>query len=539
MAALSLLGVLNSLLGVGFALLLKQVIDAAVAGQEAAFWQWGGITAAVVAGMLGLRFCLYYLEELARTCAENSLRKYLFQIILTRDYSDICGFHSGELMNRLTSDVTLVTDSYVSLVPGFLSMIVRLACIIIVMLLLDWRFSLVFLLGGMGIIAGSLLMRKRMKTYHTRMQEAGGRIRSFLQEALESISVIRAFMAHQNMTAQAGERMEDYKRLRMKKNRFANMANTGFGMVMNVGYLFGILWCGWGILHHTITYGTLLAVQQLIGQIQLPVSSISAMIPQYYSMTASAARLMELCRLAVGCRSQDGEEEAPKDFEEIVGKNMTMSYPGMEKTILEDASFSVKRGEFVAVTGPSGVGKSTFIKLLLGLYPLCKGELMLKTRKPGESLSTLPARMFAYVPQGNFLLSGTIAQTVTMFQENYDREKLRAACRIACADTFIEALPLGYESHLGEKGHGLSEGQMQRLAIARAVYHDFPILLLDEATSALDEATELAILKNLKTLTGKTILIITHRRAALGYCDRQITLKNKRIVEVAPDTACP
>lgn len=529
--ALSLLGVINSVLGVLFALMLKAVVDAAVAGDKTAFAKWVLTAALAVAGMVVIHFLLCYLEELARACTENHLRQYMLDVILTRDYGRITAYHSGELMNRLFSDITLVTDSFVSLIPCMVSMAVRLICIIAVLLMLDWRFSLIFLLGGGCVIAGSLILRHRMKAYHARMQESSGRLRSFLQETLESIIVIRSFAARERIEAQSDRGMEDYKRLRMKKNRFSNIVQTGYGMLMNIGYLLGIIWCGYGIIQHTMTYGTLLAVQQLIGQLQLPVRNISAIVPQYYSMLASAERLMELCDMERDSFSA-GSPAQTMDFLAIAGNNVTMSYAKGQEAVLKDASFYIRKGEFVAVTGTSGIGKSTLIKLLLGLYPVQQGTLVLENAAGKLPLSEVPGALFAYVPQGNLLMSGTIRQTITMFQEQCDEVMLERACRLACADTFINALPEGFETRLGEKGHGLSEGQMQRIAIARALYHDFPVLLLDEATSALDEATELSVLKNLRQMTDKTVLIITHRRVALAYCDRQITLRDKKIVEV-------
>ena len=188
-------------------------------------------------------------------------------------------------------------------------------------------------------------------------------------------------------------------------------------------------------------------------------------------------------------------------------------------------SFSIKKGEFAAVTGSSGIGKSTLLKLLLAIYSPQGGTLSF-SEKVGKRLKINASMrpMFAYVPQGSFLLSGTIKDTLASGGA-FDMEKLSRCCKIACADEFIEALPLRYENEIGEKGAGLSEGQIQRLAVARALYSDSPILLLDEATSALDEKTEKELLRRLREMSGKTVIIVTHRKAAAEICDKTINLE--------------
>lgn len=525
---LSLVGVCNALLGIGFALISKRIVDAAVVQDEQAFITYGIATLTIVVGMLIFRFVSGYLEELARTCAENDLREYMLNIIITRDYNTISKYHTGELLNRLFSDITLVGNSYVSIIPCLVAMLVRLLGIAAVMLVLDWRFSLVFFVGGVVIVCINVMVRRRMKEYHVKMQESSGRVRAFAQEVLGSIMVVRAFDAGQNVQDESNRKMQDYKNIRMKKNVFSNIAGTGFGAFMNLGRLFGLVWCGYGIMKGDITYGTLLAVTQLIGQLQLPINNISAIVPQYYSMTASAGRLMELCDID-NCHTQESTVEC-RDFEGITGRDITMSYGPDEENIIEHADINIAKGDFVAITGTSGIGKSTLIKILMGIYPLEEGSLNVRLGRDTYSLNHTRG-VFAYVPQGNMLLSGTVKDMITLYSRDCDMERIENACKIACAHRFVSQLKEGYDTVLGERGQGISEGQMQRLAIARAIYHDAPVLLLDEATSALDEETELNVLKNIKSLTGKTVIIITHRPRALEFCNRRITIRDKKIIE--------
>ncbi|MBQ8731181.1 MAG: ABC transporter ATP-binding protein [Lachnospiraceae bacterium] len=527
--ALSLFGVVNAVLGVYLALVLRKTIDAAVAKNMPIFEHWVKITFFVIIALVVFRFTIFWLEEHARVSTENALKCKMLDVIFTRKYSSIASYHTGELMNRLNNDVTTIANSFISLLPALVSMLVKLLSVITVLFFLDYRFAFAFFGFGVVIIIISALFRKKMKYYHTRVQEETGKTRSFLQESLENTIVIKAFFAKNAIEKENENNLLEYKKMRMKKNVFSNVLHTGFGALMNFGFLFGIVWCGYGIIKGDLTYGTLFAVWQLIGQLQAPLGTISAVIPQYYAMLASAQRLIEIVELE---EYYEEKQENPQ-FAGIFGNDITMSYKEDLANVLEATHFNIKKGEFIAISGTSGIGKSTLIKLLLGLYPLKNGEMCMLlddgTKQP------MNHSLFSYVPQGNALMSGSIAKVVSMYKEELtdaDYSAIKEACKLACADTFIELLPQDYDRVLGEKGLGLSEGQMQRIAIARALYHNAPVILLDEATSALDEATELKVLENIKTLTDKTIIIITHRKAAFSFCDRTITLTDKKIVEV-------
>jgi ATP-binding cassette subfamily B protein len=321
----------------------------------------------------------------------------------------------------------------------------------------------------------------------------------------------------------------------MKKNHVSNVFHSGFSFAVNCVYVFGAIYCGCRIMNHTMSYGTFTAVLQLISQAQMPIGNISGYFPKYSAMLASAERLME-------AESYESEPEnaAVEDiaayyrdhFESIGLRNAGFTYLASgdgenRPTVLKDLNLQIGKGEYVAFCGPSGCGKSTVLKLLMSMYTLDEGQRFVADREGEHPLTAAWRGLFAYVPQGNHLMSGTIREVVTFnapWEDGQD-QRIYQALKIACAEQFIKDLPQGLDTQLGERGAGLSEGQMQRIAIARAIYAERPILLLDEATSALDEQTEAKLLDNLRSMTDKTVIIVTHRPAALDITDKIITFK--------------
>lgn len=539
-----ILTVLQSVVSVSmvvFALVMRRAIDAAVTGSRDDFILNAFILGGIILGQLTLRYFIRRTDEAVRADTENALKERAYCAILGRSYEALSAFHTGELQNRMTNDTVVVTDGIASIFPDTVALLVKLIGAAVVLFYLDHWFALVFLLGGVFLIFVTYLFRRVMKQMHKRVQEADGSVRSFLQETVGNLLVIRSYGGENKAEGMAVDRMRCHKEERLHRSSLSAVCNLGFGAVMQGGYLFGLVWCGLGILNGSISYGTLAAVLQLVGQIQSPVASITGYLPKYYAMLASAERLMELEELEPDAKEErmpvSRRDDAYGKLSCIVADNIGFTYPveGAEP-VLAGASVSVGKGELVAITGRSGIGKSTLLKLLLSVYKPDEGVLFLEC-DDGYRLPASPVTrpMFAYVPQGNFLLSGKIWETVTFLSEgDPDRDKVKRACHIACAD-FVDELPQGLDTVIGEKGEGLSEGQVQRLAIARAVYFDAPVLLLDEATSALDAQTEKRLLENLRRMTDKTVLIVTHREAALSFCDRVIEIRDKVFMEAGND----
>lgn len=530
-----LLVLLNSAISisaVAFALVLREAIDGAVSGNKMVFLKFVIILGLIMVGQIAARGVIRFLDEYVRSGMENVIKTRLYETILSRKYSAITAFHTGELLNRITNDAVVVADGFVQIIPGIIAMLVKLVGAAAVLFVLDYRFSVIFFAGGGLVLIFTTLFRRVMKKLHKDVQAADGVLRSYLSENLGSLMVLKTFGAERKSIDTSKQYMDKHRFMRMKRNKFSNICNVGFGLVMNGGYIFGLCWCSFGILHGSITYGTLSAVLQLVDQLWAPLANMTGYLPKFYGMLSSAERCMELETLeeehVESQFSRDYCRELYKDMTAIECKNITFRYE--DDIILENADISIGKGELITIMGNSGAGKSTLLKLLLAIYEPEKGTLEIKTDKESYALTEKYRKMFAYVPQGNFLMSGNVTSAIASLDDtnaDVDMDKVKAVAHIACADTFAEKLEHGYDTLIGERGMGISEGQAQRLAIARALYTDAPVLLLDEATSALDEQIEKKVLKNIRELTDKTVIIVSHRKAVLEVCDRCVVLEDK------------
>ncbi len=538
--------------GVLYALLLRGTVDAATDRNTQGFWRYLVLIIALSATQIALRAIVRWLTELSKSTFENVFKGRLTGTLLRKDYLRVSAVHSGEWMNRLTNDTGVVANGYVEIVPGLAGMAVKLISAIIMIIVIEPIFAAILIPGGIVLALLTMLFRKVMKRLHKNVQESDGRLRIFLQERIASLLMLRSFAAEEQTQAGAEEKMNAHKAARMRRIRFSNLCNTGLGAAMTGMYMLGVGWCGYGILIGTISYGTMTAILQLVSQVQMPMANITGFLPRFYAMLASAERLME-------AEQFEDDEPNAKPLSEITSfyrnelsaiglKDVCFTYypvvsdntSELEKTdmpiVLRDLSLKIKKGEYAAFTGTSGCGKSTALKLMMCVMQPDSGSRYYEDVQGNEGeLSSEYRRLFAYVPQGNYLMSGTIREIVGFADPTamHDEARIRNALRIACAEQFVSELDLGADTLLGERGTGLSEGQMQRIAIARAIFSKSPILLLDEATSALDASTEKQLLENLRSMTDKTVIIVTHRPAALGICDRVLEFTESGVIDRA------
>ncbi len=351
-----------------------------------------------------------------------------------------------------------------------------------------------------------------------------------MQEAIESLLVVKIFGVASKIRKNAdGLQQENYK-AKIRKNRWSIFANLGFSAAFSLGYLFGLVWGGLKLCAGTISFGTLTAIIQLIGQVQTPFTGLSGIVPQYYSMLSSAERIIEIENMQQSKAVNSPDVDTKKLYDEldcIRFDGVSFSYD--RDTVLENGSFDIKKNDFIMISGISGIGKSTLFKLLVGVLPVDEGKISIISGSSEYAVDKYTRPLFAYVPQGNMLFSGTIRDNLRFVNDTASDEEIMKAAVISCADEFIKELPDGLDTVLLENGHGLSEGQVQRLAIARAVLTGAPILLLDEATSALDEATEKQLLENIRGLNEKTCIIISHKSAAYEICNKELKIEDKGI----------
>ena len=386
-----------------------------------------------------------------------------------------------------------------------------------------------------GVFAGiTMFFRKHLKKHHKDVLVADGESRAYMQESISSLLTLKAYGAEGKSTEKAGAFAQNYYEKRMKRNVLRACMNGIFSLLSNFGLIFAVVWCSVSILYgRTTDYGSILSAILLLMQLQSPLSSFSSIPPAYYARIASGERLADIENIAMESTQEEGD--CTDLYDQVTGisfENLTFTY-GRE-SILTDMTAQVRKGEIVCLTGPSGAGKSTIFKLLLQVYQPTSGNIVLQLQEGAKTLTAQDRGLFAYVPQGNFLFSGTIYENLAFFSNEADadilKEKMISALKTACAE-FVLELPQGLDTVLSEGGEGLSEGQLQRLTVARALLSERPVLLLDEATSALDADMEKRLIENIAGLKNKTCLLVTHRPKALEIADKVLHIENGQVVQ--------
>ena len=526
-----LLVVLNAIYGISsvfFAKFSKSIIDGATQAKDFNIViKFALCMLFLVAFQMILNITKNSLSERCSARLEMILKKYILDLVIKKDYQCVTSYHTGDLQNRMFNDVTLVANGFTTIIPESAYFGAKLLSSLIYLIVIDKIFALIFVIGGFTIFFITRILRKTLKKLHKKVQETEGKTRSFIQEILTNLLVIKAFAVDEKVNETTDELQNDNFKARMTKRNFSICANVGLGSIFSIGTVFAIAFGAYGILFKAMTYGTVTAIIQLVNQVQSP----SGIMPKYYNTIASAERLMELDDLPD--EEEINKNEIDKDavyraLKSIEFENITFSFD--RNFILDNTSLSINKGDFVAIMGISGIGKSTLLKLLLGVFNVNSGSIYLNTDNSKIFIDKNTRKLFSYVPQGNMLISGTIKDNITFINPSATDDEIAKAIEISCAKQFIDELPLGIETVIGEKGMGLSEGQIQRLAIARSLLANSPVLLLDEATSALDEQTEKQFLTNLKTLDNITCLIVSHKKAALDICNKSIKIKNGKII---------
>ena len=510
----------NSLLGVYFALNTRNVIDSATSGNRD--WFYKSIVQQFVI-ILGILICITvfrFLKERIIARLDRDWKNELLHNLLHGEYASVSSYHSGELINRMTNDVRVIDDGLVAIVPNLAAMVTKLVAVAVVLVGMEPILGVVIIIAGALVMLATSVMRKHLKALNKKVSESDGKVAGMIQETLEKLLVVQAMDVAPEMEKLMKERFG----IQMHRKNVSLFANSTVSVMM-YGASFGVLiYSAFGLLNGTMTFGQLTALSQLVSQIQTPFVNMSGIYPQYIALLASAERLKELCDLHEELPSEDFE--AAFEYEKMTALKAEQVFFTYDRNqVLKGAEFEIKKGAFGVITGASGIGKSTILKLLLGIYKPDGGAFYLAKEDGTLPLSRSTRKLFAYVPQGNLLLSGTLRENLLLTKPEATEEEIAQAVRVSAMDEYLAELPEGLDTVIRENAGGLSEGQAQRLAVARAILGGAPILLLDEATSALDEETEKKVLNNIKELKNRTCIMVTHRKAAIELCDWRLEME--------------
>ena len=525
------LGIISTVMGLLSSIGMKRMIDV-VTG-----FYVGGITGAAVY-MVGMMIGSIVIGAFASRIAavinikvQNGIQAEVYDRMLRTDWESLEQFRSGDLLQRLNGDVGGVASGVTSFLPSFVTGLAQFFGALALILWYDPIMALIALIGApLGVICSRVLMR-RMRDYNKRMKTLGSEVMSFHEDSFRNLTSIKAFgvmdLFRDRMLGLQGR----YRGAFLEYNRFSVTASAVMSLV---GLAISVACYGWGVYRlwtHAISYGMMTMFLQMTGVVRGAFSTIIGLVPTAISITTSAGRIMSVIELP----EEPGARES-KAFSgacSAVLEDVTFGYQGGEP-VLEHVSFCADQGDLVALTGASGEGKTTLIRVLLGLIYPSDGRAYIRDADGSETtISAATRSAFSYVPQGNTVFAGTIEENLRMVAPDATEEEMIEALKTACAWEFVEKLPDGIRSSTGEHGRGFSEGQAQRLSVARALMRRAPILLLDEATSALDEATEVRMLDNLmKSDAVRTCVIITHRSATAAICSRQYQLTGTTLREV-------
>ena len=548
-----LFGIAGTAMGLGSSIVSKILIDSVIVlryGEEAAksmavttgaYPLYITATAYVLMGLLTIaaNALMSRISAKIDIKVNNEIRADIYDKILDADWEAATRYHSGDLLNRLNSDVSVVSSSVLGWIPNLITKLFQFAGAFFVIFYYDKTLALLALISAPFTIFVSRTLMKKMRQYNKKMKEASSKMLAFNQESFQNIQTIKSF----GMVKSFGDRMRDvqteYAGIALDFNKFS----VGTSAVMSLtGMAVSALCFGWGVFRlwkGFISYGTMTMFLQLASTLTAAFASLIGLVPSAIAATTSAGRLMAVSDLPKEVyENEEAVDELMRDSAQsgvyVELSDAEFSYKS-GNAVFKHANFYADAGDIVALVGPSGEGKTTLMRVLLSIVNISAGRAVLGIENTGRQVDVSAAsrKLFSYVPQGNTVFSGTIADNMRMLKPDASEEEIFEALKLACAYDFVMKLPDGIYSPVGEKGGGFSEGQAQRLAIARAVISDAPVLLLDEATSALDVATERKVLKNIMGHSKKkTCILTTHRPSVLGVCSRVYRISDHKIEQM-------
>lgn len=535
MAVMMMCHVLLAACAVGFVYVSKRLVDVAVdmlrGSDSADLWGLAVAMIAIVLVRIGLNALKNYLQIMTEIRLKNNLRRKLFDILLRMQSDGGSRRHTGDILSRMQEDVRVVSNVCAASLPNMFGTLLQFTAAFVFLMILEPRLGLiVIVIAPLGIIAGKYVTRRIRRLTHD-IRESDAKVQSHLQESVQHITLLQTMEYTDASASSLGELQGGLYGNELRRARFSIFSRVIMAFAFQAAQTIAFLWAVFGISKGTVTYGMMTAFLQLVAQIQRPLMELSSQIPSLIHATASIDRIIELEALP---REDEAEPLMMPGTAGVRFENVSFSFPDSSRPVLDDFSHDFKPGSRTAIVGPTGVGKSTMIRLLLSLLRPQSGCIVIYTDAP-HALARTGAIMqspaspatrcnLVYVPQGNSLFSGTVRDNLLMGNPEATDEQLRTALHTAAAD-FVLDLPGGLDAQCFEAGGGLSEGQAQRIAIARALLRPGSILLLDEFSSALDAETEITMMQRLtETLPDHTMIFITHREKIIDYCDSVLRL---------------
>lgn len=468
----------------------------------------------------------------------NDIQADIFDKIVDADWLSINKYSNGDILNRFNSDIGTVSGNAISWLPTIIIAIYNFVATFLVILHYDWMMAILAFASAPFMLIMSRVVIKKQREYGKKAREMSSKLMTFEVEAFYNFDTIKSFGIAPFYSKKMRWWQERFKDVSLEYNMFSIKTNIFMSIVGTLVQFVAFGYCLFRLWTHDITYGTMTLFLQQRSSLSSAFSNIISIIPSFLNSSVSAHRIRELVELPKEVHIPESSEMDAfvEDGFQVKMEDLNFSYIGDTK-VITDSTFIACPGEIVALVGPSGEGKTTMIRLILGLVRPQEGKAMLVAAN-GKTIemNAETRHLFAYVPQGNTILSGTIAENMRMVKEEATDEEIIEALKIACAWDFVEKLPDTINSSLGERGRGLSEGQAQRISIARAILRDAPILLLDEATSALDVTTERQVLRNIiQQKPNKTCIVTTHRPSVLNMCQRVYRVMETKVTELSQE----
>lgn len=513
------------LLDFAFIYSTKWVIDIATGRLSSDLRYAAASLVCIIVVRITLSFCSRWISAILGVRSQNTLQLRIFTHLMNSQLKGMDKRHSGDTLNRLERDVSDITSTLTETLPSSIAVSLRLVGAFMFLYSMDHRLAVILLCISPSFGILSKLYVRKMRGITREIRQTDSRIQSLLQESLQNHMVLKTLERCQTMTQKLDSTQQELRSQIKHKTLFSSTSATILSIGFSTGYLVTFLWGVNSLQEGVITYGTMLAFIQLVGQIQSPFRDMSRFVPAIVSSITAAERLMELEDTPL---EEVGEPVAFPEGAGIRLKDVEFSYDSKHRKIIQDLTYDFPIGSTTAILGETGAGKTTLIRLILALHKPDKGSVEIYDSTRSVPVSPCTRTNLVYVPQGNTLFSGTIRDNLLLGNPDATEEEMRMALHTACADFILER-PGGLDAVCGEQGAGLSEGQAQRIAIARAMLRKGCILLLDEATSALDTDTERQLLRNLQTHSKlQTVICITHRPAMVEYCSQVLRLSRSK-----------